>query len=235
MLRIAHDVRQFITIILGNCDLIEQACPHCAPSKSLGDIRKSSQRIKTILEEAVAEAENKAVATSAVGADVNAIIRELSGLEVLRKEMEVRVELDPDVRPLARGSAIAIHRLLVNLCSNARHAMVQTVCGVYEEGSAPRLLGTLTIGTRRMPGAFAAVFVSDTGAGMDPIQRQRVLDRMNAGGEAIEAGHGHGLQIVKATLDSIGGRIHVKSAPGEGTTFTIMLPTVDEAAGTAAA
>ncbi len=83
----------------------------------------------------------------------------------------------------------------------------------------------------RRQGPQAHLEVSDTGVGIDPQDLPHIFDRFYRGDRARtrgeEDGTGLGLAIAKAIVEAHGGRIWAKSRPGEGTTFTVLLPQGD--------
>ena len=79
----------------------------------------------------------------------------------------------------------------------------------------------------------ACVSVADRGLGIAGDQIDRIFERyyrVPHTAAAVPAGSGLGLALVKHTIDAHGGRVEVRSAPGEGSTFTLILPAADPAA-----
>jgi len=74
-----------------------------------------------------------------------------------------------------------------------------------------------------------SVAVADRGVGIAADQIDRIFERyyrVPHTAVAVPAGSGLGLALVKHTIDAHGGRVEVQSAPGEGSTFTLVLPVV---------
>jgi signal transduction histidine kinase len=97
----------------------------------------------------------------------------------------------------------------VNLMNNAIDAM-QTV-------------GTLTVGTGQVSNGRVRIAVSDTGSGIDPVLMERIFDPFFTT-KAPGKGTGLGLSISHGIVRGHQGEIHVQSAPGRGSTFTVVLP-----------
>ncbi|MBN2314230.1 MAG: HAMP domain-containing histidine kinase, partial [Sedimentisphaerales bacterium] len=110
---------------------------------------------------------------------------------------------------------VQIQQVLMNLVLNARDAML------------PRG-GVLTVRAEEKKGV-AEINVADTGDGIDPEDLQNIFERFfstkKKGSPAAEySGAGLGLAFCKMIVDGHGGSISVKSEPGHGSTFTIVLP-----------
>ncbi len=143
--------------------------------------------------------------------------------EVL-EDLEVRVaatsaQVDIDVLPHVWGDPVQMRQLLQNLIGNALK--------FHAPGAAPyvRVFGNDLEDT---PG-FAQIVVSDNGIGFAQEQAERIFDvfeRLNGASRDYE-GSGVGLAICRKIAQQNGGAISAQSAPGEGATFTVTLPTED--------
>jgi signal transduction histidine kinase len=102
------------------------------------------------------------------------------------------------------GEGLALFRALLNLCVNAREA-----------GAA-----TIRIKTGRVREGMALLTLSDNGCGMLPEKVAMIWDQPLSG----DGLHGHGLAIVKRTIEQHGGTVTVASKAEMGTVFTIYLP-----------
>lgn len=118
-----------------------------------------------------------------------------------------------------------LHQIVMNLCTNAVQAM----------GSAG---GTLTVSVSRQtiasdhdldPGDYVVLSVADTGVGMDADTLARVFEPYFTT-KPKGQGTGLGLSVVHGIVKNLGGRIRVRSLPGQGTTFVLLLPAAAEPA-----
>jgi two-component system nitrogen regulation sensor histidine kinase NtrY len=128
-----------------------------------------------------------------------------------RAKISCEVQLDPHLGAISADAEL-LHRAISNLVLNAMDAM-------------PRG-GTLTLRTRD-DGREVVIEVADTGAGLTPEECERIFTPYYT---SKEHGTGLGLAIVQSVVSDHGGRIHVRSSPGRGTTFVIELPRNAESA-----
>ena len=125
------------------------------------------------------------------------------------------------------GDATKIHQVLMNLFTNAGHAMIENG-GILEV-----LLDDVEIDQWHAdmhpdlkPGSYLRLTVSDNGCGMTKGIMDRIFDPFFTTKEKGE-GSGMGLSVVHGIVKSHGGSIHVYSEPRKGTTFNIFLPVID--------
>ncbi|MBM9538278.1 ATP-binding protein, partial [Desulfobulbus alkaliphilus] len=138
----------------------------------------------------------------------------------------IKCRIDPDTQPIL-ADPTQIHQILMNLCTNAFHAMEQSG-------------GTLTITLRNqhsedeqqqkqrdvLPGRFVVLSVSDTGTGISPEIQERIFDPYFTTKEAGK-GTGMGLAVIHGIVTSHGGFITCASEPGQGTTFQVFFPAIE--------
>jgi signal transduction histidine kinase len=208
---VAHDLRDLLTIVIGYCERVERAGDleraRSYARKARGVAWKCNGLVGAIF------ANNR---RPAGGFDLNAVVGELARLLpslLFEHGIKLQINLGPsdiahDPSPLrVAGDSLPMFCALLNLCANARRALSYNTSG------------TLTIKTDRVNGSVS-VAVSDTGIGMSQKQLSTIWNfRPPPGSE-----HGHGLQMVKGTVDRLSGKIDVVSVLGEGTTVTIVLP-----------
>jgi signal transduction histidine kinase len=126
----------------------------------------------------------------------------------------VTIELSADDHlPAAAGDESALRRVFQNLVSNA-----------VKYGADAGWVGVRA----RVSGGQVEISVSDRGIGIAAADQPRIFDPFYRAPGVVAAqiqGAGLGLSLVKRIVDAHGGRVTVRSAPGEGSTFTVLLPT----------
>jgi signal transduction histidine kinase len=140
-------------------------------------------------------------------------------VKLLRSLVPTTIDLVSELAPVPplMGDPGQCYQILVNLVSNASRAI----------GSGP---GTITVRLRSDIATHEVVLaVEDTGCGMDEATKRRIFEPFYTTRKVGE-GTGLGLSVVHGIVASHGGRIEVKSALGQGSTFTVRLPWALEAA-----
>jgi CheY-like chemotaxis protein len=143
---------------------------------------------------------------------------------VLPSTIEIRQSL------INKGMVLAdptqIHQVMMNLCTNAAHAMDKSG-GVLEVRLEKVTVDGDAHGQKLnlVPGSYLRLLISDTGHGMTPDVMARIFDPYFTTKE-IGRGTGLGLAVVHGIVHGHGGAITCKSSPGMGTTFEIFLPEV---------
>jgi PAS domain S-box-containing protein len=151
-------------------------------------------------------------------------------LKLMRSALPSTLEMHLDIPKMTKpvmGDRAEIHQVVMNLCTNASHAMGDKG-GIlyaslkeieYEAGSIGRI--------NLVPGRYQQLIISDTGHGMTADILGRIFEPYFTTKREGE-GTGMGLAVVHGIVKSCGGDIMVYSAPGKGTTFHIFLPVTEE-------
>ena len=140
--------------------------------------------------------------------------------------IEIKQEIDPDCASVL-ANATQIHQIIINLCTNALHAMKNrhgTLTVILDE-----LDSTIEheIFQEFPDGRFVRIAVSDTGHGISPAIRNRIFEPFFTTKEVSE-GTGLGLAVVHGIVKNHNGRIFVQSIENKGATFEIFLPVIEE-------
>jgi len=161
--------------------------------------------------------------------DFNNILAIINGYsELLRSSLpttiEIRRKFDVASAPV-RGDATQIHQVLMNLGSNAGHAM-RGKGGVLEVGLREAAILDRQPDQTLPPGRYIELRVRDTGTGMAKKVLDRIFDPFFTTKQFGE-GTGMGLSVVHGIVKSHQGDIQVQSEPGRGATFRILLPLLE--------
>ncbi len=229
---IAHDFGNLLGVIVGYAEMAEDVSNGQDPEpRRMPELRRILSEIHVAADRAVRLSSDLLSFSGRARARPRAI--ELNALiggirDLITVSMSGRAEVIfrpwPADLPAALGDRGQLEQVLLNLALNARDAM--------PEG------GTLTISTRpadlgiertrlhpgASPGRYVELDVTDTGIGMSPVVQARIFDRFFTT-KPPGTGTGLGLSTVHGIIAGLGGIIDVDSAPGQGTTFRIYLPT----------
>lgn len=159
---------------------------------------------------------------------ISSIVKEVLGM--LRSSLPASIKIRRNIHA-GSGAVLAdptqIHQVLVNLCTNASHAMRDNG-GLLEVGLTEVNIDTETnVGDEYLsPGSYMKLTVKDTGCGMDEEVLDRIFEPFFTT-KNVDEGTGLGLSVVHGIIMSHDGAITVSSKQGEGTTFDIFLPRID--------
>jgi CheY-like chemotaxis protein/two-component sensor histidine kinase len=222
---IAHDFNNLLTAIRGNAELLGvQVGDEPAVRERLEQIEAASDRAADLCRRLLAYAGRRRPDKKALSlAD---LVEETCGL--VRPSIPPRVALETllsDHTPSLEGDATLLRQVVMNLVLNAAEAIGEQEGTVEVETGAleldARTLARMVGGSDAAPGPFAFLEVRDTGKGMDARTRERIFDPFFS---TKTEGRGLGLASVVGIVQTHGGAIEVRSAPGRGTTFRVVLP-----------
>ena len=215
---VAHNFNNILTVIRGNAELLLSLLPEgefarTRAEKILQATEDGEQMVKRIGESTRHHPETATPQPASVS--LNDLVKDSIAFtedyaSATRDERgahaRFRTELADDVPPVL-ASPSELREVFVNLLRNAVDAV---------EGEGEVIVRT------RADGAHGVVEVSDTGTGMSPEVMGKLFRPLFS--TKGERGTGLGLATAYAIIRRHGGDIQVKSAPGEGTTFTVRLP-----------
>ena len=158
-----------------------------------------------------------------------------AAVELLRHTLDRRIELAVELAaglPPALLTKGAVTQVVMNLALNARDALLARLERGAPEGWTPRLTiatafhshapASAPAGLRKAPGCLSLT-VSDNGEGMSPDVRSRAFEPFFTT-KPPGKGTGLGLAVVWNVVEGLGGAIDLRTAPGQGASFTIHLP-----------
>ncbi|MBW2603039.1 MAG: DUF3365 domain-containing protein [Deltaproteobacteria bacterium] len=223
---IAHDFNNILSAIIGYTELtVDYLEKDSLPYNNLQEVLEAGNRAKDLINQILtfsrqSEQDFKPLQLKLIINDVLKLIR-----ATFPSSIEIRKDLTSDAAIL--GDQIKIHQILMNLCTNASHAM-QKKDGVLRVSlSEVELDATFIVKHFDIkPGFYLKLTVSDTGHGMSASLMERIFDPFFTT-KGKSKGTGMGLSMVLGIVKSHNGSIHVYSEPGEGSTFNIYLPIIE--------
>jgi PAS domain S-box-containing protein len=223
---IAHDFNNIIYVIMGFAEIALNATSAETRLKSyLRQVLLAANRAKDLVEQILTFSRQSERQKHMVS--VIPLVEET--LTFLRASIPTTVDIRPHLDAEAdviKGDPTQIHQIIMNLCSNAAHAMGQ------HGGTLDVRLTTERFGTEHqapLPGmteeSYLLLSVQDTGHGMKPEVMERIFEPYYSTKEKGQ-GTGLGLAVVHGIVKDHGGAIAVRSEPGKGTVFDVYLPLV---------
>jgi CheY-like chemotaxis protein len=221
---IAHDFNNILGAILGYGELAQSKLIESDPIRhQIDQVMHAGARGKELVDRILTF--SRSDMGERVPLPVQSIVEETLELLAASMPADVRLERQLHAPELAVvGDATQFHQVVMNLCTNAVHAMkgngVLTVILEHVATSERRLLshGTLSAGN------YLRLQVSDTGSGISPAVLKRMFDPFFTT-KRVGDGTGLGLALVHGIVADFDGVIDVATQLGAGSTFTIWLPT----------
>jgi len=221
---IAHDFNNILTAILGYTELALFLIPADSPPwHHLQAVRNAGQRAAALVQQILTF--SRRTEPERTPTRLQLLIQET--LQFLRATLPTTIVLHQELDSRA-GTVLAdasqLHQVLLNLCTNAAHAMRETGGALHvhleairlpsEDAAAPPGLGA---------GPYVRLTVRDTGHGIPPAIQERIFEPFFTT-KGPREGTGMGLSVVHGIIASHGGAITVESTPSHGTTVRVYLP-----------
>ena len=224
---IAHDFNNILSGIVGYTELSLALAGESRPLKDyLLELAQAGKRATELVRQILTfsrRGEGKLVST-----ELPIIVKEV--LQLLRSTLpstiELKKDIDSSVNPVL-VDPVQIHQIIMNLCTNASHAM-EPYGGVLTVSIRPAVLPVRFFEQNKdlFPGEYLQLSVSDTGKGMNQEVMASIFDPYFTT-KPHGQGTGLGLSVVHGIVKDCGGHIMVQSTEGIGSTFAIYLPTVE--------
>jgi two-component system NtrC family sensor kinase len=213
---VSHDLRSPLTAILGYVDLLDRVGPLSDQQKEfVRRVRVSVRNITSLVNdlldlgriESGFEGQKEIISLEGI---VNYALDNLKS-QIAAKKLQLKIEMPPQL-PSLHGDPIHLRQMLDNLIGNS---IKYTPDG-----------GGISVKVESR-GEQVFVHIADTGPGIPPADQPHIFDKFYRASNVASAvpGSGLGLAIVKSIVESHKGRIWVESALGQGTIFTVVLPT----------
>ncbi len=153
-------------------------------------------------------------------------------LDMLERLMQVGIVVERQLRSdtgVVRGDPTQLEQVVMNLVLNARDALPRGGHIVVETRALQVREGFIANHTDVSPGHYAMLAVTDDGEGLDAATQKRIFEPFFTT-KPFDRGTGLGLSVVQGIVAQHGGHVQVHSAPGIGSTFKVLLPSVQERA-----
>jgi PAS domain S-box-containing protein len=212
---IAHDLNNILVPIQALTKLVMRDLPaNSAARADLETVVQASMQARELVRQILAFSRKQDIVKQPV--DLVRVVRET--LVILRSSIPTTVELVEDFNPVPRIHADAgqLHQVIINLVSNAAHAIGDRI-GKIIVGVAPAALKPGEVGVA------INLTITDTGCGMDDATTHRIFEPFYTT-KPVGEGTGLGLSVVHGIVTGHGGSIEVRSEPGKGSEFIIRLP-----------
>ncbi len=225
---IAHDFNNLLGVILGCAEILKIDIP-----KRKVDIHHLEQIITTV--NRAKELVNQILTFSRQNIPEKKTVRigliVIETLKLLRSTLPTTIKIIQDIKTelsVILADSIQIQQVLINLCTNAAHAMHETG-GLLKislknfDVEKETIISNQTI----EPGSYVNLTVEDTGIGMEPSVLDRIFEPYYTT-ERKGDGIGMGLAVVHGIIQNHNGKITVESQPKKGTIFNIYIPRIEK-------
>jgi len=226
---IAHDFNNILGAIIGCTELAQLKIPEDSPA--CGYLRKvllAGNRAAALVQQILTFSRQRDLERKPL--QITLVIKE--ALKMLRASLPSTIQIQQDIKShsgMVMADPTQVHQVLMNLCTNAGHAMRESggVLGVsISDADIDSESAGLSQGIN--PGPYVKLTISDTGHGMDRAVLDRIFDPYFTTKKPGE-GTGLGLAVMHGIVSGYGGGVVVESEPGKGTTFHVYLPRMDMA------
>jgi signal transduction histidine kinase len=221
---IAHDFNNILTPILGYTEMaLEELSDESTLKYDIEQINNAALRGKDLVQQILTF--SRQVDFDKKPLHLHLVVKEVMNLirASFPSNIEIRQDLDTDCGTIL-ADATQMHQIVMNLCTNSLHAMVN------KGGILEVRLDALELNPKKFKananikkGNYVRLTISDTGIGMDKQTMDRIFEPFFTNKE-VGSGSGLGLSVVHGIVNNYNGAIQVQSEPDVGTVFMIYLP-----------
>lgn len=220
---IAHDFNNILTSIIGFTELaIEDAKQGTMKEDDLQEVLIASRRARDLIKQILAFARQSDEDLKPVR--IASVVKE--ALKLIRSAIPTSIEIQSQISSQTRimANATEIHQILMNLCTNAAHAMKESTGTLKIALTDVNIFYETPIFQSKLnPGNYLKLTISDTGVGIGPDVINSIFEPYFTT-KPYGEGTGIGLAMVHGIIERYGGKIDVHSDPAQGTRFDIYLP-----------
>jgi PAS domain S-box-containing protein len=217
---VAHDFNNLLTGMLGNATLaLDGLGPGHGGRSYIEEVIKAAQSAAHLTRQLLAYSGKGRFVIQPV--DLSELTREMTTLvrTSIPKTVELRLDLAAGL-PAVEGDRGQLQQLIMNLVINGAESIGEDASGTLEVATRIRAIDAESSGGIQ-PGTYVALEVRDSGCGMDQETQSKIFDPFFT---TKFSGRGLGLSAVLGIVRGHKGSIKVRSAPGAGTTFEVLLP-----------
>lgn len=222
---IAHDFNNLLTGIMGNASLALEELPASSAARELiAGVVHASERAADLTRQMLAYSGKGKFVVQFV--NLSAVLREIVGLlrSSISRGIQIELHLRDDL-PAVEADVAQIQQLLMNLVINGAEAIGDCpgtiTIRIELQHCDEEYVRTTLAGQGLEPGEYVMLQVKDTGCGMDTATQARIFEPFFT---TKFTGRGLGLAAARGIVRGHRGAIIVDSAPGRGSTFTVLLP-----------
>ena len=221
---VAHDFNNILTAILGNAEMATMKTAADHPARpNLTRILEAGTRASHLVQQILTFTHQQEFSRTVL--DLAPVLHE--ALNLLRATLPANIKLTAACKPAAPtvlADATQIYQVVMNLCTNAWHALKEQPGHIAIELAPVTLTQALrSFQATLQPGCYARLSIRDTGCGMEPETVERIFDPFFTT-KSVGQGTGLGLSVVHGIVRGHEGAIVVESCPGQGTTFHLYFP-----------
>ena len=218
---IAHDLNNTLVPVINLAELIRRKLPEDSADRALLEIvRQSGERARDLVRQILAFSRQQPPDREEI--DLEVFIKE--SMRLIRASVLTTIQIEEQIEavPPMLADRTQLHQVILNLAANAAQA-IGTGTGTITIGLATAEGDAVPSQAGRSSGVWLRLWVSDTGCGMNDDIIKRIFDPFFTTKD-VGNGTGLGLSVVHGIVTAHGGSIAVKSRPGNGTRFDIILP-----------
>ena len=222
---IAHDFNNILFPMFGYLEMMLEDVPEGNPLRShLEVIFNGAKRARDLVKQILAFSRQSDHDMKPM--KVHLVLKE--ALQLIKSSLPSTIKITQNIQSdcgLVFADPTQIHQIVMNLCTNAYHAMEETGGKLTVNLKEVELTAEDLKDQTMVPGTHVCLTVADTGPGMEQSVIDRIFDPYFTTKEKGK-GTGLGLAVVDGIVKSHGGHISVYSEPGKGTEFKVFLPVI---------
>lgn len=220
---IAHDFNNILAAVIGYTEIVYDDLTVGSPEhNALKEVLHAGERAKSLVNQILTfsrtqEKEHKPI-------HIRPVIQEALNLIMASLPSTIRIHTELESDDYVMGDPTQIHQVIMNLCTNAGHAMQDHGGTLFVSLKNRELDSDFSLAHPEIQaGNHIEIAVSDTGHGMPEETQEKIFDPFFTTKKHGE-GTGLGLSVVHGIVSNCHGMINVYSEPGKGTTFKVYLP-----------